>query len=213
MIDLFISFYNRPEYLQKSLESLSKSFDKVIPHIHLTDDGSNDAETIKISEYFRYKVFTNNSGLAKEPHKGIPEATFITINKHVLQSDYKNKFFITSDSDMIYKNGWLDKLIELYELTNAPLITSFNTHEQGEHRNIEYFNGYAKKDHTGGCNLLIDLDFYKNSKFYLDGPRWDWTMCEKAHQIHSLGVITTIPSYSQHIGEIGVHWGIQAEDF
>lgn len=52
MLKLFISVYDRPEYLKQSLGSLIESFDLIHPEIIISDDGSKNPETQAISNKF-----------------------------------------------------------------------------------------------------------------------------------------------------------------
>jgi glycosyltransferase involved in cell wall biosynthesis len=197
MLKLFISVYDRPEYLKQSLNSLFESFDLIYPEIIISDDGSKKPETQVILSDFSNKFYFGRVNICKYDHKGLPFGKLKPIKDHILTNYYED-YFLISDSDMIYKKGWIDVLVKLYEETKTPVITGFNT-ITNKHRVLEEANNFVVKESVGGCNLLIDTQFYKNYPF-VEEKEWDYKMCERAHQLHPLGVISSKPSVVDHIG-------------
>ena len=189
--------YNRPEYVQKSLDSLLNSFSAIYPEITITDDGSTDQEIHDILNNFvtNYKGETN---IVTQENLGIPLGKLETIYTEIKCWLYKGEYFIISDSDMIYKKGWLEELVYLYEQTKTPLVTGFNT-ETNRHETTSTTGHYAVKSSVGGCNILVNTKFYLQRPFR-ESKEWDFRMCERAHEQHPLGVISAKPSVVDHIG-------------
>jgi len=198
---LFISVYNRPEYLEKSLDSLGSSFSAIYPEIVITDDGSTDIKTIDKINGFELSYPGKVRIVHNSKNKGIPYGKLDTIYKEIYDWDYPEPYFFISDSDMIYKKGWMEYLIFLYEQTQAPLVTGFNT-ITNKHKIIKIENLYYVKDSIGGCNILVDTAFYMEHPFRAP-KEWDFRMCEDANAKHTPGVICSRPSVVDHIGVRG----------
>lgn len=200
---LFISTFNRPEYLSRSLESLLESFSAIYPEILITDDGSTDPTIHSHLDRFKTTYPGKVRIVYNKQNKGIPQGKLDPIYKEIHQGKYKESYFLITDSDMIYKKGWIEELVYLYEQTKAPIITGFNT-LTNDHKIEETHNHFYVKNHVGGCNLLVNTEFYQAHPFN-EPEEWDFRMCERAHQQHVLGVIATNPSVVDHIGEKG-YW-------
>ena len=204
---LFISTYNRVEYVAQSLYSLKDSFVDCYPEIYITDDGSTDSNVEPILHKLKESYSTwGKCNIRIRDHEGIPYGKLNPI-KELITKDYSHPFFLISDSDMIYKKGWLDFLIQLYAVTKMPVITAFNT-ETNNHATIEQYTSFRLKHSIGGANMLIDTQFYLDHPFY-EPVEWDFRLCERAHAYKregmNSGVISSRPSLVQHIGVKG-HW-------
>jgi len=197
MIKLFISVYDRPEYLQTSLDSLLESFSAIYPEIIITDDGSTDPSVALVLSQFKL-AYQGECSIVTQENKGIPLGKLDTIYTEVKTWLYIEEYFIISDSDMIYKKGWLEELVYLYEQTKTPLVTGFNT-ETNRHETTSTTGHYAVKSSVGGCNILVNTKFYLQRPFR-ESKEWDFRMCERAHEQHPLGVISAKPSVVDHIG-------------
>ena len=204
---LFVSTYNRIEYVAQSLHSLKDSFVDCYPELYVTDDGSTDPKVELILQKLKESYSTwGKCHINLRKHEGIPYGKLNPI-KDCITKDYPHSFFLISDSDMIYKKGWLDFLIKLYDSTKMPVITAFNT-ETNNHTTVKEFTSFRLKSSIGGANMLIDTQFYLEHPF--DEPvSWDYHMCERAHAYTregmNSGVISSRPSLVQHIGVKG-HW-------
>jgi len=204
---LFISTYNRVEYVAQSLYSLKDSFVDCYPEIYITDDGSTDPTVGKYLQKFKDSYSTwGKCHIKLEEHIGIPYGKLNQI-KDFITEDYRQPFFLVSDSDMIYRKGWLDFLIKLFEHTKMPVITGFNT-ETNNHVTIKEFTSFRLKSSIGGANMLVDTQFYLEHPFD-EAEEWDFQLCKRAHAYKregmNSGVIASRPSLVQHIGEKG-HW-------
>ena len=201
-MDLFISIFNRPEYVTRSLDSLLASFDVIKPRIIITDDASTDPEIDNLIKKFK-KSYPNTVIEKNVINGGIPYGKLTTIKTYVVVPEYRHTHFLICDSDMIYKKGWVEILLNLYAETGAPLITGFNT-LSNRHHITEEFKNYYIKESIGGCNLLVDTTFYTASPFF-ESKSWDYHMCERAHAEHGVGVVCSKPSLVDHIGFEG-YW-------
>jgi len=218
---LFISTYNRFAYVKTSLDSLLESISRVCPEIIITDDGSTEPEVREYLEDFKNNYYGVCTLIFKKTNKGIPYGKLDTIKKYINDDPvegYKEDYFLISDSDMLYKHGWIEELEKLYHETGAPLVTGFNC-ITNSHSIIKTFNTYHTKKSIGGCNVLVNTKFYLEHPFY-EKNEWDFRMCERAHEQNKdsgLAVIASKPSLAQHIGATGVwarpNYYDKAEDF
>jgi glycosyltransferase involved in cell wall biosynthesis len=198
MVKLFISVYNRPDYLDQSLDSLNNSFSAILPEIIITDDGSTDPKVHPLLEKFSTAYKGPLKIIRNKERKGIPFGKLDTIYEIIYKQGYNEPYFFISDSDIIYKKAWLEELIYLHEQTKTPLVTGFNT-ETNKHTTLKKCAHYYVKESVGGCNLLVSTQFYTKYPFR-EPQNWDFIMCERAHQEHRFGVIAARPSLVDHIG-------------
>ena len=202
---LFISVFNRPDYVKESLASLAESFDTIVPTVVITDDGSTDKEIPKILEDFKTK-FPQTIIITNEENVGLPDGKLNPIYEHIEFEDYDEEFFIMSDSDMIYKKGWIEACLAVQRTTNAPLVTPFNT-ETNFHYTLNTFDKeeppYRWKYTIGGACVLVNTEFYRKYPF-TEERNWDYMMCAHAlKETKVLSIISTVPSYADHIGKVG----------
>ena len=191
-----MSVYDRPEYLKQSLDSLLESFDILYPEIIITDDGSTMPETQVILNDFLRKYYPGKRNINKIDHKGLPFGKLDTIKNDTIH--YSEPYFFITDSDMIYKKGWMEILVELYKRTGAPIVTGFNT-LTNKHAILEEYDTFVVKESVGGCNLLVDTRFYWKHPF-TQPHEWDYIMCKNAQKWHTPGVVCSKPSVVDHIG-------------
>ena len=79
---LFISVFNRSDYVKQSLESLAESFDEIVPTAVITDDGSTDEEIPRLLASFKEK-FPKTIIETNEKNIGLPLGKLNTIYEHI----------------------------------------------------------------------------------------------------------------------------------
>lgn len=200
---LVIPTYNRPTYLKKTLDSLTRALsglnDKVV--VVISDDGSTDPRVEQICRQFMLEHFLSefrtgtNLGVAKNLLRGI-EGALVDFN-HPPES------IVTLDSDFLVKPQFLCSLWDLLAQVGSPdtIITGFNA---TSHPIITQRDGYAIKQSIGGGNICCTLEAYKRHiKPNLTDAMWDWRMCATIQRVHGKLLCIT-PSICQHIGMISV---------
>ena len=203
--------YNRPEFLKKTLISLSISnLENTI--ICIIDDYSQNKETISLIRNYNIpgvkiikKRNSRNYGVSKSLLDG-----FETLYPLC-------KYLTNIDSDVIMKRDWLDKLKYTYEEVsklksklNARdfVITGFNC-KNCMHPIIKtYPNLYLKKS-IGGVNMFFNRKlfiplFSKVLKSSNKNHGWDWSIVRIGKKL-DIVMITTRPSVIQHIGFSGLN--------
>lgn len=112
-------------------------------------------------------------------------------------------YIYISDNDMIYKEGFPNRLAEGLEFAEQGKIVSlYNStwHPTGD--NIG--GGWHKQPSIGGCSWLCKTELLQA---FLDSPynigkTWDWKFVEF---MGDEPFIVSTESFVQHIGEIGLH--------
>ena len=194
---IVIPVYNRPEYLEKTLDSVfaNLSGEAVI----ISDDGSTDSKVQQIIDsYFKLadmwcmdmQVYTfENAGIAQNL-------------KRILDKCKNYDTIITLDSDFIVKKDWVKKLKAL--LHTDTIGTGFNA---SKHPIIKSVAHYHIKKTIGGGNLCFTYSTYlKFIRPYLIDSQWDWNMSYNAPRL-----LCTNPSVCQHIGVQSVMRHVNAD--
>lgn len=143
---ILICCFNRPIYLEKTLNSLKKTkLQDVI--IYIIDDYSNNIETINLIKNFdipNIKIIkernSTNIGITKSLEKGFNYL-------------YKKCIFLTNlDSDVILKYNWLEKLHNVYlegkikyKNSNNLLISGFNCTSTCSHKIFKTYPLFYEK--------------------------------------------------------------------
>lgn len=213
-IGLLITTYNRPDYLERCLKSLSKA-DLTDIKVLFVDDCSTDKKVRELIDKFQPHYFIGhkeNEGVAGALLRGYD--FLFSINCEIV---------INLDSDTIVKKDFIEKLIELREKYPNDVITGFNTQSKNEngvvrHPIIKQHEDHCIKISAGGVNYLVSKNIYESTlKGVLISCKkkqgdWDNVLCSIIDR-----VICTTPSVIQHIGEdssIGVRFNPdKAQDF
>ena len=203
--------FNRPKYLEKTLNSLKKSnLNNTV--ICIVDDHSSNSKTINLIQNFTIPGID----IIK-----IRNDTNIGINHSLLRGFNRIyplcKYMTNIDSDVIMKPNWLDKLYETYISTlkydiNARefIVTGFNC-TNCLHRIIKSYPEIKKKKSIGGINMFFHRNIYdilfidiltNSSKNY----GWDWNIVYKSNELN-IKLVSTNPSVIQHIGYEGLNSG------
>jgi len=199
--------YNRPGYLEQTLQSLKESnLDNTV--ICIIDDHSTDEGTVKlINNYFipGVKIIKirndTNIGINHSLYKG-----FTTI--------YPLCEYMTNiDSDVILKPHWLKTLYDTYESAssykNGYIITGFNCVQSCNHKIIKSYPEFHVKQSIGGINMFFDKNIYDKifREVLSKSPKnygWDWNVVYKANSMNIV-LLSTNPSVIQHIGYEGLN--------
>lgn len=199
---LVIPCYNRPQYLQKTLDTLAKAVDKKVMVI-LADDNSTDRAVDDICKKFIRKAACvtyhwkyPNVGVAYNMMRGIEGALRLSSIKSV-------DSITTLDSDFMVKPEFLCRLRDLLAKEGSPdtIITGFNA---TSHPILTQMDGYAIKRSIGGGNICLTLEAYhKHLKPVLKNSMWDWNMCISVSRAQGRLLCVT-PSVCQHIGIVSL---------
>jgi glycosyltransferase involved in cell wall biosynthesis len=200
-IGLVMTTYNRPDYLERCLESLAKSrFSETL--LLLVDDASDDSRTLEMIHAFNppnipvLKAFR----LQKE---GCAMYENLRYGWDLLREQYDCTYLTNLDPDTIVRKEWRQKILALYEReqANGPLIvTGFNAHQ---HPILGTSKQYYHKKSLGGLNLFFDVNLYEQLvRPSLVGIDWDWRVVTAMHK-ENYRILCTRPSVIQHIGREG----------
>ena len=206
-VGLVITTYNRPVYLQKTIDALSRSHFPSGFEIYFIDDCSS-RETKKIIEEYEipgikiHKIYNEkNQGMYYGLKKGF---------EYFYESGFE---VITNlDPDAVVKPYWVTILNLLLDEFPKHIISGFDTHR---HVTLEVFERYRTKKSIGGINLFFSRDLYHIVTQHLTSNRWDWDLSEACEEENRYFIVAK-PSLIDHIGVESClkHFGADmAEDF
>lgn len=195
MTGIIIPCYNRPEYLQRCLNSVLNSNLKDTIFL-LIDDASIDSETKELIKEFN--------------PPGVPVIRITNPNNRGIKANLLTGFdllfktcdlVINLDSDAIVKPEWIDILKHLKSEHPNHIVSGFNsknTNKDGSLRNpiIEEHDTYILKKHCNGINMCMNqTDYEKHVRPALAREgNWDY------NSTNPNGFIIAKPSVIQHIG-------------
>lgn len=197
MIGLVITTFNRPEYLIKTLESVSQAIQPDM--LLISDDCSTDYRTIDLISKYKVIRTLRNSSIRYSLMQGIGYL-------------FNNgcDIVINLDSDCIVKKDFIEKLIALSEKFPDQIISGFNTLTKNRlgvtrHPIIEQGDGYVIKKSIGGINMLMTKSTFNIiiKPALIEAQRtkdhWDKIAC-RISQEQGKDIIVCSPSVIQHIG-------------
>lgn len=200
-IGLVMTTYNRPDYLERSLASLSQSrLEQTL--LLLVDDGSDDERTLELIHAFNPHSFPVLKAFRLQK-EGCAMYENLRYGWELLREQYNCAYLTNLDPDTIVRKEWLSKIHTLYEheRANGPLIvTGFNAHQ---HPILATSQQYYYKKSLGGLNLFFDVSLYEQLvRPTLVGIDWDWRVVA-AMDKENYRILCTRPSVIQHIGREG----------
>jgi len=197
-IPLYISTYNRDDITLRSLTSLFNSSTPEDIEVIIMDDGSNEnlqaqLRSVALEYKWTYQVHR---------HIGIPLCKVMRIAQDIRIRKLVEKvpYFLVTDADMLYSKDWITALVKLYQETQQPVITGFDT-RTNQHDLIDDHGHYCTKTSIGGANLLIAMDYFEKHPFKI-GEEWDWALTTDVKK-YGGNLICTLPSIVEHIGHVG----------
>lgn len=200
-VGVFISTFERPEYLAKTLDSLKQANLNGV-NVLIVDDCSTNEETIQLIKESPYSV------LIKDSNRGIPDS--IITGYETLFSE-GCELVINLDSDVLVKPYFIEKIKALHEKYPDSIITGFNSlskHSKGivRHPIIETKEDCYFKNSCGGVNMAMNQATFK--RFVLPSCQkvirekkgnWDTEACKIA-AANKKPIVVTKGSVVQHIG-------------
>ncbi len=206
---IILCCFDRPEYLEKTLDSLKKSnLDNTI--ICIIDDHSSNSKTIDLIQNFTIPGI-DIIKIRNKSNIGINHSLLKGFNKIYPLCEYMTNI----DSDVIMKSNWLDKLYKTYISTekydiNAYefIVTGFNC-KKCHHKIIKSYPEFHIKRSIGGINMFFHRNIYDTlfKDILTNSPKnygWDWNIVNKSNELN-IKLITTNPSVIQHIGYKGLN--------
>lgn len=147
---LLITTYNRPEYLQKCLGSLSKADLLGISAMVIVDDCSTDLNVpiiiYEMLDYYHLIQKKKNSGIKDSLKRGYSWAF-----------ERGADLVINLDADAIVKPDFVSKLVALYD--GKHIVSGFNCHKP-HNPVLSEGEGFVMKKEGNGINMLIDRAQY-----------------------------------------------------
>lgn len=217
MFGIVLCCFDRPQYLEKTLNSLkSSNLNNTI--ICIIDDHSSNSKTIDLIQNFKIPGI-DIIKIRNEVNMGINHSLLKGFNKIYPLCEYMTNI----DSDVIMKSNWLDTLYETYISTKKyninsyeSIVTGFNCNQSCLHKIIKSYPEFHIKKSIGGINMffhrniydILFVDILKNSP---KNHGWDWNIVNKSNELN-IKLVSTNPSVIQHIGYEGLNSKINITD-
>lgn len=192
-IGLLITLFDRPEYLQKTLDSIKDSYFPEDLTIVLLDDCSTNKNTLNIFNNFKIENVPIIR-LKNDKNRGIAHNI-----KRGFNYLYENNFdiLINLDPDALVKPYWFTVLLDLFSYFPYSVITGFNT---PTHESNGVFETYHTKKSIGGINLMFNRELWPKLCPEINNSQWDWDVSRKLAN-NKILMIASSPSVITHIGE------------
>ena len=165
-IQVAIRSYNRPKYLQETLDSISKSDLDRTNKIIIFDDGSNDKETLDILKRYdnndsdnKYKV------IYSEKNYGCTQS-YLNLLKYIKQN-IKTDYVCIVDNDIHVNKNWLNNLHSTYKEAEETLKTSnivlsgfspTNTHQYKSDQ-VKMYKNFHLQYSVGAVCYFFNYDY------------------------------------------------------
>lgn len=214
-IGLVITLYNRPEYLKRTLDSLSQS---ALPDtvVMLIDDASDDPATLSLINDYCHPhapiLKVERVSFSAEYHRPATINQNLLFGWSYLARHYQTAYLCNLDADMIVKPDWLTRIVDIYHKVAQHerhfLLSGFNTPEHGM---VKLYHDYYQKLSLGGANLFFSCETLAEithaGRAQIADEKlitWDWIMIKHlVKQGYSFYAVR--PSVMQHIGDHGVN--------
>jgi glycosyltransferase involved in cell wall biosynthesis len=194
-VGVFISSYNRPEYLRETLDSLRLAHIPEGTEIIIVDDASTDIETLTLIKEYNYIRSNKNLSIRNS----------IQVGFEFLFSKGCD-LVINLDSDTNVRADFIESLTNLHQRFPCHIITGFNCTTKNRNGRIRHHilsegDGYNVKRSVGGVNMAANKEVYEKyiKPGCLKGGNWDHEAC-KISEADGKGIICAVPSVVQHIG-------------
>ena len=214
--------YNRPDYLQHTLNGISISNLSVFDIIFIIfDDGSENIETIQLIENFNLenipiiKIFTNRINLNKNENANtfLPGSCFPFSLRFGYEIAFclNSEYVINLDSDALVCHDWLILINNFFLVKDLPkLFILSGCNMIDTHKFIESYDEYNLCNSFGGINIIFNkMTFYEIIYNFMYDFAFDWNIsyyCAK----NNIPIFSLKSSVVQHIGlETSIIRGIE----
>lgn len=143
-VSIVIPVYNQIEYTKMCLESLVETIDEKIELV-IVDNASTDGTKEFISSFNHNKLIP--VPISNEENLGFPKAVNLGIEKA------NGKYVIIANNDILFTNGWLERMIEAAESDSkiglvGPIsneVSGLQKDERAVYSSIEEMKDYAER--------------------------------------------------------------------
>ncbi len=202
-IVLVLTTYNRPEYLGKTIATISKShLDDCL--VIIVDDNSTNTKTRRLVTQFDHdlpviKIFKNQrSNMNVSLDMGWSLGVELGCQR-----------LVNLDSDVLVKPHWLSRLGQLYDELEYPrdrlILSGFNRHNNP--CIVSDYKDHVVKSRMGGINYYFHSEVFEIVKIFLQHQHWD-TLIQHYfwdNRVHGFKQVAVKPSVVQHIGVEGTN--------
>jgi hypothetical protein len=212
-IVLLVRSYNRPEYLEKTLESVLKSDINLCIKRYIYDDGSNNTDTINILNNETYVNCPSKEFEVIFNDKNVKcKKSFIDALTFLKEKHSSNCLICLIDNDVNVKYNFISQIItkymEAYKFYNHNkiLFTGFNssnTHKNNKnYEENREFEDFYRKTSMGGVNFIFHNTFI-DEIISAWSTRVDWGVVKYMNR-KNYPMLCFKNSILNHIGENGL---------
>lgn len=214
-VGLVMTIYNRPAYLKRTLDSLTRS-DLADTVIMLVDDAGDDPDVVQLIQDYRHPqapvILARRVAFDTRYPRPLSALQNLLFGWSLLAEQYQTSYLANLDADMIVKPDWMQRLVATHRLIAKReerfILTGFNTLD---HPVLKVYPSYYLKKSFGAACLFFDrqtlaeiINFSQSLTIDPHGWAWDWRLIEWLTQ-HDFRLMATRPSVSQHIGQTGIN--------
>lgn len=164
-IILLIRSYNRPEYLEKTLQSVLDADINLCVKRYIYDDGSTDERTINLLSNDHYvNVKDKEFIVIRDVNQGCQQSYISALNYIKNDNNISNYLICTLDNDVVVKPNFISTIIQGYFYsfikykTFNLLLTAFNP-TNAHVSMIKDWGFIYRKQSCGGVNFIFHIDF------------------------------------------------------
>lgn len=199
-ITLAVATYNRGDYLEKLSASLKESVDLERIHLRIYDDCSTE---LSIEDIHRIVPYATT--VLRRAHNLGADGNMYQIFQDFLSTE--DEYLLLCDSDLIFRPGWLDMLLE--QILHTDGILSLYNSRMHPFLSVDLSDGqvvFAPKEDLGAAGCAFTRrrveDIVRAFPTLPTYTTFDWIWSEYFRQ-QGLRLCCLRESYIQHIGVIG----------
>ena len=212
LVDLVIPIHNRLELTKQTLQSLQDHTNPDLYNLYLVDDVSTDGTREYLDVHKKLiPIFFNEENIG-------PGASRNMVAKWITDKNLRSTFLYHSDSDVYFKEGWLEKLIETFLLAEPYGIKLLGAgcHPYLQNKEVVKLDNNFQvgiKDAVSGYSQLVrweTWDHYGNFDESMRGQEKkiagseDWAYCQKiVAEAYKVGSIE--PELVVHCGKTNTY--------
>ena len=200
--------YNRPDYLQETINGIKLSDIIKLPKKIIYDDNSTNKKTLDILEKNKdnFEIIYNKTNYKQKSFVNFMD---IILNRLDTNIKYKDINYICYlDNDAIVKNNIIEKCYDIFNLirtennmnSNKIILTGFDTKK---HSIIKSYKYYKEKKSIGGIHMFFHKSLLKDIR-NLWNLNEDWGIVDNFKKQY--GKLFSInPGIIKHIGIYGTN--------
>lgn len=115
LVDIVIPVFNRWELTEQTIHSLFENTDLELFNLYVVNDNSDEKTTEllrRLKGVYPFTLIENEKNIG-------PAASRNQVCNEVIKRDTRSKYLYHSDNDVFFTDGWLQKLVDVFEHSEA----------------------------------------------------------------------------------------------